>query len=251
MSSSLGFLGSNLVRQSSSPAGVFSQLNQNGYGGGSFNRLSGSNNNGGGELSFSSLLPSSLGMLSHISEQVIGNEKLTNTNGEPQFFTPTGFPFASWNESSQFSDTFPVVKHDPDSNRKLFSSSHQNGEIGNRVHLLSHHLSLPKNTSDIASIEKLLQLQDAVPCRIRAKRGCATHPRSIAERVRRTRISERMRKLQDLVPNMDKQTNTADMLDLAVDYIKELQRQFKTLSDNRANCVCVNTQKAVSNQMIQ
>ena len=96
-----------------------------GYGGGSFNRLSGSNNNGGGELSFSSLLPSSLGMLSHISEQVIGNEKLTNTNGEPQFFTPTGFPFASWNESSQFSEPFPVVKHDPDSNRKLFSSSHQ------------------------------------------------------------------------------------------------------------------------------
>jgi hypothetical protein len=25
--------------------------------------------------------------------------------------------------------------------------------------------------------------QDSVPCKIRAKRGCATHPRSIAERV--------------------------------------------------------------------
>ncbi|KAI3793719.1 hypothetical protein L1987_36340 [Smallanthus sonchifolius] len=45
--------------------------------------------------------------------------------------------------------------------------------------------------------------------------------------VRRTRISERMRKLQDLVPNMDKQTSTADMLDLAVDYIKELQNQVE------------------------
>uniref|UniRef100_A0A6N2MSL4 BHLH domain-containing protein n=1 Tax=Salix viminalis TaxID=40686 RepID=A0A6N2MSL4_SALVM len=54
-------------------------------------------------------------------------------------------------------------------------------------------------------------LEESVPCRIRAKRGCATHPRSIAERVRRTRISDRIRKLQDLVPNMDKQTNTADM----------------------------------------
>ncbi|KAJ6379462.1 hypothetical protein OIU76_016159 [Salix suchowensis] len=47
-------------------------------------------------------------------------------------------------------------------------------------------------------------LEESVPCRIRAKRGCATHPRSIAERVRRTRISDRIRKLQDLVPNMDK-----------------------------------------------
>ncbi|XP_042980246.1 G-box-binding factor-like [Carya illinoinensis] len=60
----------------------------------------------------------------------------------------------------------------------------------------------------MAAIEKFLQFQDSVPCKIRAKRGFATHPRSIAERVRRTRISERMRKLQDLVPNMDKQTNT-------------------------------------------
>nr|GMD93199.1 transcription factor bHLH130-like [Ipomoea batatas] len=32
--------------------------------------------------------------------------------------------------------------------------------------------------------------------------SCATHPRSIAKRVRRTRISERMRKLQELVQNM-------------------------------------------------
>ena len=30
-------------------------------------------------------------------------------------------------------------------------------------------------------MEKLLE--DSVPCRVRAKRGCATHPRSIAERV--------------------------------------------------------------------
>ncbi|MBA0816352.1 hypothetical protein Gohar_001027 [Gossypium harknessii] len=51
-------------------------------------------------------------------------------------------------------------------------------------------------------MEKLLE--DSVPCRVRAKRGCATHPRSIAERVRRTRISDRIRKLQELVPNMDK-----------------------------------------------
>ncbi|PWZ25983.1 Transcription factor bHLH130 [Zea mays] len=79
----------------------------------------------------------------------------------------------------------------------------------------------------MASIEKFLQFQDDVPCKIRAKRGCATHLRNIAERVRRTKISERIRKLQELVPNMDKQTNTSDMLDLAVDYIKDLQRQVK------------------------
>lgn len=106
-----------------------------GYGGGSFSRLS-VNNNGGevspssnrlnSQISFSSLLPSSLGMFPQISEQVVGNEKLVNSNnGETQFFTPSGFPFASWNESSQFSETFPDIKREPDSNKKLFSSSHQ------------------------------------------------------------------------------------------------------------------------------
>lgn len=128
-------------------------------------------------------------------------------------------------------------------------SCNQNGETRKSTPGLVHHLSLPKNSSaEMAEVEKFLQFQqDTVPCQIRAKRGCATHPRSIAERVkffsiqldwthsfhhyvrayhlyevlgthniwsiniwfsnsqmRRTRISEKMKKLQDLFPNMDK-----------------------------------------------
>ncbi|XP_004294360.1 PREDICTED: transcription factor bHLH122-like [Fragaria vesca subsp. vesca] len=45
--------------------------------------------------------------------------------------------------------------------------------------------------------------------------------------MRRTQISERMRKLWDLFPNMDKQTNTAQILKLAVQYIKDLQKEVK------------------------
>ncbi|CAL9025869.1 unnamed protein product [Prunus brigantina] len=160
-----------------------------------------------------------------------------------------GFQFGTWNDSSNFAENLGGMRRDQDNDGKLFSVP-QNGELENRIHLLSHHLSLPKTSAEIA-MEKFLQLQDSVPCKVRAKRGCATHPRSIAERVRRTRISERMRKLQELVPNMDKQTNTADMLDLAVEYIKDLQKQFKTLSDVRANCKCLNMQKKpVSNQIV-
>lgn len=48
---------------------------------------------------------------------------------------------------------------------------------------LSHQLSLPTSSTELSEMEKLLQLQDNVPLRSRAKRGCATHPRSIAERV--------------------------------------------------------------------
>ncbi|XP_039002357.1 transcription factor bHLH81-like isoform X2 [Hibiscus syriacus] len=74
-------------------------------------------------------------------------------------------------------------------------------------------------------MEKLLEV--SVACRVRAKRGFATHPRSIAERVRRARISDRIRKLQELLPNMSKQTNTADMLEEAVEYVKYLRRQIQ------------------------
>ncbi|KAJ4895069.1 Transcription factor bHLH80 [Raphanus sativus] len=81
-------------------------------------------------------------------------------------------------------------------------------------------------------------LEDSVPFRVRAKRGCATHPRSIAERVRRTRISDRIRRLQELVPNMDKQTNTADMLDEALQYVKALQSQIQELTEQQKRCSC-------------
>ncbi|PON33031.1 Basic helix-loop-helix transcription factor [Parasponia andersonii] len=96
------------------------------------------------------------------------------------------------------------------------------------------------HVSGLTDMEMEKLLEESVPCRVRAKRGCATHPRSIAERVRRTRISDRIRKLQELVPNMDKQTNTADMLDEAVEYVKCLQKQIQELSEHQRKCKCVN-----------
>ncbi|KAJ7976835.1 transcription factor bHLH [Quillaja saponaria] len=241
---------SHLLRQSSSPAGLFSNISfPNGYasmkGVGNCSGVNGANgdvspslNRLKNQINFSSRT-SSLGMLSQISE--LGSENIGPTS-------PV-FPYSSWNDSSHFSENFTGIKREQSANEKIFSGT-QSGELGNRVHMLSHHLSLPKTSAEMVAAEKYMQFQDSVPCKIRAKRGCATHPRSIAERERRTRISERMRKLQELVPNMDKQTNTADMLDLAVVYIKDLQKQFKNLSDKRANCKCLSVQKPVTNQIV-
>ena len=106
-------------------------------------------------------------------------------------------------------------------------STYRNGHHGNG---LVRHMSLPSSACGPSSPG----VEDdslAVPMRTRAKRGCATHPRSIAERVRRTKISERMKRLQDLVPEMDKQTNTSDMLDETVEYVKSLQRQVQELTE--------------------
>nr|AKN09582.1 basic helix-loop-helix transcription factor [Salvia miltiorrhiza] len=145
------------------------------------------------------------------------------------------FPQDSWNDTP-----FSSLKRNRDHMFSNFNGlESQSGETRRSPHGLVHHLSLPKTATEMAELDKFLQAQpDTSPCQIRAKRGCATHPRSIAERVRRTRISEKMKKLQDLFPNMDKQTSTADMLDLAVQYIKDLQVQVETLTEMKAKCVC-------------
>ncbi|KAL5221084.1 hypothetical protein ABZP36_025797 [Zizania latifolia] len=236
---------SSLIRQSSSPAGFLNYLsmdNGGGYGsmlragmaggvgfrngtsaaaadspGGSGGRLK-------GQVSFSSRQGSLMSQISEMGSEELGGSSPEGAGGGRGFLS--GYPMSSgWEESSLMSESPSGVKLPRDS-----SEPTQNGGL--------HQFSLPKTSSEMTAVEKFLQFQDAVPCKIRAKRGCATHPRSIAERVRRTRISERIRKLQELVPNMDKQTNTADMLDLAVDYIKDLQKQVKVLNDSRANCTC-------------
>ncbi|KAK4798442.1 hypothetical protein SAY86_030768 [Trapa natans] len=245
-------ISSNISRQSSSPPSLFSQIStQNGYGStkGAGNYRAGSSGFNGAMSPTSNnkwklgqfSCPSSFGVLPQISE--IGSASAGEGGvGDRLFSGSSGLHFNnSWNGgSSLFSDNFSGLKRIRENDIKLFSSS-QNGELRSRSSVLSpsHHLNFPRSSSEMSTIEKLMHFQDTIPCKIRAKRGCATHPRSIAERVRRTRISERMRKLQELVPHMDKQTNTADMLDLAVEYIKDLQKQFKALSESRANCKCL------------
>ncbi|XP_040991140.1 transcription factor bHLH130-like isoform X2 [Juglans microcarpa x Juglans regia] len=220
-----------LVRQSSPPG--FSVMRND--------HLSFSN----GQSSCSTRLP----QVAEIGNEIIKSQEdqiLANNDGDSNQHYIRNFTTDTWNGS-----TFNSLSRARDDEVNVFSSSNasdiQNPGSGNRPHGLTHHLSLPRTSTEMATIEKFLQFQGSVPCKIRAKRGCATHPRSIAERVRRTRISERMRKLQELFPNMDKQTNTADMLELAVEYIKDLQKQVQTLTDTKAKCMCSRKEKQYSN----
>ncbi|KAK4373269.1 hypothetical protein RND71_008653 [Anisodus tanguticus] len=65
---------------------------------------------------------------------------------------------------------------------------------------------------------------------IRARRGQATNSHSLAERLRREKISERMKFLQNLVPGCNKVTGKAVMLDEIINYVQSLQRQVEFLS---------------------
>nr|GME18954.1 transcription factor bHLH137-like [Ipomoea batatas] len=65
---------------------------------------------------------------------------------------------------------------------------------------------------------------------VRARRGQATDSHSLAERVRREKISERMKVLQALVPGCDKVTGKALILDEIINYVQSLQNQVEFLS---------------------
>ncbi|GAB2280049.1 hypothetical protein Dimus_014687 [Dionaea muscipula] len=65
---------------------------------------------------------------------------------------------------------------------------------------------------------------------VRAKRGQATDSHSLAERVRREKINEKLRVLQDLVPGCYKTMGMAVMLDVIINYVRSLQNQIEASS---------------------
>ncbi|XP_020104186.1 transcription factor bHLH139-like [Ananas comosus] len=71
----------------------------------------------------------------------------------------------------------------------------------------------------------------SVTGKTRAGRGSATDPQSLYARKRRERINERLRILQNLVPNGTK-VDISTMLEEAVQYVKFLQLQIKLLSSD-------------------
>ncbi|CAN0902079.1 Transcription factor bHLH130 [Linum grandiflorum] len=175
---------SNLVRHSSSPAGLFSNINiefENGYA-----VIRG----GIGDFGASRhQTASSSGRMSPIAE-VVDTKNIISEGNRPESSGfgdadagggeyVTGFP---WDDPVMSGGKGGLSEDD-----RTFSGlneSSQNLEGGaNNPPMLAHHLSLPKTAAEMSALEKLLHLQDSVPCKIRAKRGFATHPRSIAERV--------------------------------------------------------------------
>ncbi|KAL5703152.1 hypothetical protein ACHQM5_028281 [Ranunculus cassubicifolius] len=229
--------GGSLLRQSSSPAGFFNHLVvENGF---TVTRPHGGYSSQGGssgghghanarlatQLSFTR--QDSLSQISEVSENMgDGSSSDEGARQTRHTYGSGGFPMGSWDDSNG-------------DHTIMFSSPHKRAKNNGDMSGVDSQFSLPRTSLEMSAVEKMLHLQpDSVPCKIRAKRGFATHPRSIAERERRTRISEKLRKLQELVPNMDKQTSTADMLDLAVQHIKGLQNEVQKLNKDMDKCTC-------------
>ncbi|KAF0919733.1 hypothetical protein E2562_031076 [Oryza meyeriana var. granulata] len=235
-----------LFRHSSSPAGLLSRLMADPHGMAATRGIGSYSGSDGGAMAHRRLssqwsfsrqdLPQISemgGMIPDIGESIVtgggGGGGGCNSSSDcgaghgaqSSSFLSRNFSMSSWD------DTNSIMFSPPSSSKKARVGDHGDDMVSSFSNIDSQ-FGLSKPSLEMPGMDDFMQLQtDSVACRARAKRGCATHPRSIAERERRTRISKRLKKLQDLVPNMDKQTNTSDMLDIAVNYIKELQGQVE------------------------
>ncbi|KAL5200740.1 hypothetical protein ABZP36_021943 [Zizania latifolia] len=121
------------------------------------------------------------------------------------------------------------VKHVEEGSEQLVTvaaaQKNENGEEGEpKKPAVASGKSSAKQTKDNAGAAKEEYIH------VRARRGQATNSHSLAERVRREKISERMKFLQDLVPGCSKVTGKAVMLDEIINYVQSLQRQVEFLS---------------------
>ncbi|KAL8098160.1 transcription factor bHLH128-like [Apium graveolens] len=236
-----------LIRHSSLPAGFLNRVPSadNGFsvsrGVGGYNSHGAPDNASGIQRLNSQLSFTRQDSLSQITEESENAEHDIHAEGRRKAthsFATASFGMGSWDNSSNITFSGGRGKRAKNDNGGCLNITESQFQFG-----------LSEMALDMASMEHMMEIpQDSVPCKARAKRGCATHPRSIAERERRTRISGKLKKLQDLVPNMDKQTSYADMLDLAVQHIKGLQTQVQKLNTDLEHCTCGCKQNTPCNQ---
>jgi hypothetical protein len=96
------------------------------------------------------------------------------------------------------------------------------------VSSLAHHTVATQNkTSNARTLGPALNTN----LKPRARQGSANDPQSIAARVRRERISDRLKALQLLIPNGDK-VDMVTMLEKAINYVHCLELQIRMLKDD-------------------
>ncbi|XP_006305468.2 transcription factor BEE 1 [Capsella rubella] len=131
----------------------------------------------------------------------------------------------------------------------IHSDDHSNVDETKKRKALLHSLSSSENSTGVSHIintaetgtlrrgkrlkkkkEEEEEGKEREVVHVRARRGQATDSHSLAERVRRGKINERLRCLQDMVPGCYKAMGMATMLDEIINYVQSLQNQVEFLS---------------------
>ncbi|CAI9117430.1 OLC1v1018826C3 [Oldenlandia corymbosa var. corymbosa] len=170
-----------LFRHSSSPAGFLNQLahaactsnDDNGFSSARARGVSRLNS----QLSFTR--QEALSQISEENENVAsvhnhaenGKRKSTHSYGGAE-----SYGGSSWEDSNTIMFSMGPAKRSKSMSNEMIAGLNRTES--------QFQFGMPETMLEMASMDKLLNIpEDSVPCKIRAKRGCATHPRSIAERV--------------------------------------------------------------------
>ncbi|XP_055827864.1 transcription factor UNE12-like isoform X1 [Solanum dulcamara] len=170
-----------------------------------------------GALSETTSLNSASG-ISQLQQQTLFPLGLSLDNVSADASNASGFAVKPEREAMNMGNLYPGLEH---------LQSHAVCHSVPQVHQVQPFQGHPTSSTTLT-----IPHQPAVRPRVRARRGQATDPHSIAERLRRERISERIKALQELVPSCNK-TDRAAMLDDILDYVKFLRLQVKVLSMSR------------------
>nr|WCO08246.1 hypothetical protein [Suaeda aralocaspica] len=108
------------------------------------------------------------------------------------------------------------------------SAERASNEPARNLKRKSHEIADSDNPSDEVE-EESVGAKKPVHGRNGSKRSRAAEVHNLSERKRRDRINEKMRALQELIPNCNK-ADKASMLDEAIDYLKTLQLQVQIMS---------------------
>ncbi|CAL5445153.1 unnamed protein product [Camellia sinensis] len=144
-------------------------------------------------------------------------------------------------------DNFPSIFHHEDKNvlpaaEPIFSAGNENKKrkamdvpescSGNSSPPVSEDVIPRKNSSGRGKRRRRNEEEEKPNevVHVRARRGQATDSHSLAERVRRGKINERLRCLQGIVPGCYKTMGMAVMLDEIINYVQSLQNQVEFLS---------------------
>ncbi|ESW32374.1 hypothetical protein PHAVU_002G316900 [Phaseolus vulgaris] len=127
----------------------------------------------------------------------------------------------------------PISSNEVHEGKKREATDMCDPSSGNSTPDISESGSNTKNSSGRGKRVKRNAVEDKKPnqvVHVRAKRGQATDSHSLAERVRRGKINEKLRCLQNIVPGCYKTMGMAIMLDEIINYVQSLQHQVEFLS---------------------
>ncbi|KAG6494603.1 hypothetical protein ZIOFF_042363 [Zingiber officinale] len=168
-------------------------------------------------LFLSSVCPALNGVATWVNSGDLG-EFAENSGAEPRMPSPLAFPdFCSLPAASSYA----AAEEGKSTAIEIFRSSSKEANYSKDKRR--------ENSRKMGEDAKPLEpSKDYI--HVRARRGQAIDSHNLDERVRREKISERMKLLQNLVPDCNKVTGKATMLDEIINYVQSLQRQIEFLS---------------------